>query len=89
MIIDNFHIVRITVAPTETETIPFIDSNTVLAFPFSVKLFKSITRCDTKIVHRNRSIEHPKFSKGNSLYFSWQFLRELASEYLFRFLAFE
>jgi hypothetical protein len=80
---------RIAIAPTETDTILFIDSYTVLAFPFSMKLFKSITRWNTNIVQRDRSIEHPKFSEGNSLHFSWQFLREFASEYLFRFLAFE
>jgi len=89
MIIANFYIMRITVAPTETDTILIIDSNTVLAFPFSMKLFKSITRWNTKIVQRNRSIKHTELSEGNSLHFSWQFLREFASEYLFRFLAFE
>ncbi len=56
MIIDNFYIMRITVAPTETDTILIIDSNTVLAFPFPMKLFKSITRWNTKIVQRNRSV---------------------------------
>jgi hypothetical protein len=80
---------RVTVTPSKTDTILFIDSNTVLAFPFSMKLFKSITRWNTKIVQRNRSIEHPEFSEGNALHFSWQFLREFATEYLFRFLAFE
>lgn len=67
MITDNFYIMRITIAPTETDTILFIDSDTVLAFPFSMKLFKSIAGWNTKIVQCDRSIEHSEFSEGNSL----------------------
>ena len=50
MIIDNFHLMRIAVAPTKTDTILFIYSNTVLALPFSMRLFKSIARWNTKIL---------------------------------------
>jgi hypothetical protein len=89
MIIDNLHAVRITITPPKTDTILFIDSNTVLAFSYSMKLFESIARRNTKVVQRDRSVEHPKFSEGDSLHFSRQFLRELASEYLFRFPTFE
>jgi hypothetical protein len=89
MIIYDFGIMCVIVTPSKTDPILFVYPNTVLTFSFSMKLFKPITRWDTKIGQIHRTIQHPEFSKGNSLHFSWQFPRKFASEYLFCFLALE
>lgn len=67
MVVDDFNLVRIPVAPLEANPPTLIDPNAVLAPPLSGQLLKPIAGRDAEICEAKSVIEHTEFSVGSRL----------------------
>jgi len=66
VIVDNLHLVRASLRPTEANPILFIDANAVLALPGSLQRLQAIPRGDRQIVQLGRRINLIELSKGRT-----------------------
>ena len=62
MVVDDLHIVGVTISPFETDAPLVIDSNAMLAGTVAAQFLKTIRRRDTEISQCRRSIEHAQLS---------------------------
>ena len=62
MIIDDLHIVGVTLAPPEADSPPLVDSDTVLPFPITGQLLETVTWRYPKIRQFLGSIEDQKLA---------------------------
>ena len=85
MIIYNFNIVSVSLAPTEADPPPVIDPNAVLSLPVSGWFLKAISWRDEKIIQLLRRIQQEQFPLSDAPQIRWEFLHGLAVEYLFSF----
>jgi hypothetical protein len=83
MIVYDFNIVCVSLAPTEADTPPVIDPNAALSFPVSSKFLKAIFRRDEKVIQLLRRIQQEQFTLNDALQNGREFLRGLAVKYLF------
>ncbi len=64
VVIHNFHIVRITVAPHEAYAKLVIDADAVLSFPLSFERFQTIARRGSQITELGCDVQLPKLPLG-------------------------
>jgi hypothetical protein len=67
MIIDNFHVIRIRVAPRETDPPLVIDPNAVLAAPVAFQCLQAISRRNSQVGEPPRPMQVQQLSPGNAL----------------------
>jgi len=85
MIVYNFNIVSVSLAPTEADTPLVIDPNAVLPLPVSSQFLKAISWRDKKIIQSLRRIQQEQFPLSDAPQIRRRFLHGLAVEYLFGF----
>jgi hypothetical protein len=83
VVIHDLNIISISRAPTETDPPLLVDSDAVLTFSVSFESFQSISRRYPEVVEDRGCIEHPEFSKRNSLDPRPQFLGRQSLEEAF------
>ncbi len=64
MIIDDLYIVRVTLAPPEADSPPFIDSDAVLPFAITRQLLETVPWRDPKICQLVGGIENQELAAG-------------------------
>jgi hypothetical protein len=83
MIVYDFNIVCVSLAPPEADTPLVIDPNAVLSLPVSSKFLKAISRRDKKVIQLLRRIQQEQFTLSDAPQIGREFLRGLAVKYLF------
>lgn len=86
MIIDDLHIIGVTLAPLEADSPPLIDSDTVLPFATSGQLLKAVTWRPPQIRQLLRSVENEEFAARAPYDVTWKAARLEAVEDLLRLL---
>ncbi len=87
MIINDFHIFRVSVHPFETDPPPLIDPNAMLPLSVSRECFQPIGRRHSQVLNCRASVQHPQLAIGCLLNVRRQTLGKFTSENLFRFFA--
>jgi len=85
MIIYDFNIVSVSLAPTEADTPLVIDPNAVLSLPVSSQFLKAISWRDKKVIQLLRCIQQEQFPLRGAPQIRREFLYGLAVKYLFSF----
>lgn len=67
MVVDDFHRVRIAIAPDKTETPLVINANTMLPFAFTVQRLQSIPRWRCQVAEFCGALQLPKLSARDPL----------------------
>jgi hypothetical protein len=67
MIVDDFDIVGLSLAPAEADSPLVTDSDTVLASAGAAKLLQAISRRQTQVVQRFGGVKHAKLTESNTL----------------------
>jgi hypothetical protein len=79
MIIRDLHVVRVPLAPLETDAILVIDANAVLAFPIASQPLQPVTGWQRKVAVSPRRIQHLQFLKRGLV----DVHRDAAAEFFF------
>ena len=87
MIIHDFNIVRVSMAPLEADAPLIVDSNAALALSIPVQRFEAICRRDTEILEQDSPIQHSQLSKCDPLDALRELLRKSPVAEGLRFLA--
>jgi hypothetical protein len=85
MIVYDFNIVSVPLAPTEADTPLVIDPNAVLSLPVSSQFLKAISWRDKKIIQLLCRIQQEQFPLSDAPQIRREFLHGLAVKYLFSF----
>jgi hypothetical protein len=85
MIVYDFNIVSVSLAPTEADTPLVVDPNAVLPLPVSGQFLKAISWRDKKIIQLLRRIQQEKLPLSDAPQIRREFPRGLAVKYLFSF----
>jgi hypothetical protein len=80
MIVDDFHLKRVTVTPVKAHTPLIVDSNTVLTFSISGQLFQAIAGRNPKVFKRVSGIKEQELAKSCSLDGPRELLDSLSEE---------
>ena len=67
MIVDDFHIVTMALAPDKTDSPLIIDPNRVLPFPIASQCFQLISRRRSQDAQLRRSVKLEQFPQGDPL----------------------
>lgn len=67
MIIHDFHLIRVGVAPFETNPPLVVDANAVLSVPVAGQFFQMIRGRRPQIVQRDRVVQHTQFAQRDLL----------------------
>jgi hypothetical protein len=89
MIVGDLNVDGFAIVPSEADAPLVVDPDTVLPFPVSTKLLKSVRRWNTKIVQVFRTMEDDKFPIPNQLNVPRKALRKLLPPDLGRLLVLE
>ena len=89
MIIDNLHVVGISIPPLEANTPLVVDADAVLACTIVREFLQAICGWNPEILQRDSPIQHPQFSQGHLLNILGQSIRSLSVEDLFGLPGFE
>jgi hypothetical protein len=66
VVVDNLHLLRPSLGPTETDAVLLIDANGVLAAPIAAERFQAIAGRRTKIAEHGRRVEVLQFANCDS-----------------------
>ena len=72
MIVNYLNVVRVSIAPRETNTPLVIDSYAVLSLALTRQDFKPVCRRHTQVIQAHGRIKHPQFPQCHFLYVMWQ-----------------
>jgi hypothetical protein len=89
VVVDDFDIEGVSLAPRETDPPLVVDANTVLASAIAYEFFKSIPWRDAKVRNSARGVENCEFPVGRPLDPRRQPADNLPREYCMRPLPFE
>jgi len=87
VIVDDFNIERVVVYPAKTNSPLLVDSNTPLSFAIASQGFEVIRGRNSKVVERDRPMQHSEFSHRNGLNIARQAARTLEPKHPLRLLA--
>jgi hypothetical protein len=87
MVIDDFHVVGVTVNPSKADAPLIVDADAVLAFSAALECFKTVGRRNSQILKREGIAEYAQFATGHRLNIGKQSPGRRSTPDLFRFLA--
>jgi len=86
VVIDDFHVVGVTINPSKTDTPLIVDADAVLAFSAALECFKTVGRRNSQILKREGIAEHAQLATRHRLNIGWQSPGRHPTPDLFRFL---
>jgi hypothetical protein len=89
MIVDNLHVIGVTVTPHKTDAPLLVHTDAVLSLAIVRQGLESIARRHAQGLKNRGRMKLFQLARGYPLYILWQFARELPAENLFGFLTLE
>ena len=86
VVVDDFHVVGVTIDPSKTNTLLIVDPDAVLAFAIALEGFQPIGRWSAQIIQRRGVLEHTQLATCHGLDICRQTPGGRSTRDLFRFL---
>jgi hypothetical protein len=80
MVVNNFDLLRISIAPNETDAPSVVDADAVLACPVAAQGFQAIAWRSSEIAQFDSLVQLPQLALANPLHILWQAPREPTME---------